>query len=246
MPTPTLIHMAYERKRKRIYATSLDENKVYVLDAKAFSVIRKVPVALHPIYVYVDENTNTLFVVCDFGVYGYDLQTFKEKENFNPRMAPADAVLSTRLHKIFMCGYATSLPFRVLSMFNGSLVKKRLGWLPPFSLFCSACSLADEENVVFVSMPLQGKVYMYRADTSSLITWFYVPKGIRRMAYSPSHKRLYAGNYITGNLEVIDPFAQKVVNKIFVGKRIRDVFYSHATKKVYVASSLGFFEVSPE
>lgn len=245
LPASTIIHMAHDKKRGLIYATALDENAVYAVDETTFTLRREIPVALHPIYVFVDGASDALLVVCDFGVYVYDLKTFKEKRHFVPHMAPSFASVDRGFTKIFMCGYSTTFLVRSISLNDGSMERNRAGWIPPFSLFCSVCSLDDEEGVLFAAMPMQRRIVAYRAEDLQFLYHFPVSGGIRDMDYDPVRKKLYAGNYITGNVEVIDPFARKTEKKIFVGKRIRDIFYSHATKKVYAATSLGFFEVTP-
>lgn len=245
IPSSSLIHLAYDGKRKIIYGTALDEDKVYVIDEKTFTLLKKIPVATHPIDAAVDEASNTLVVLCDYGVYLYDPVTGREKNAFEPHMAPNMFAFSAKFQKAYVCGYATVFPMRVINIVSGALDRARAGWIPPFSMLCSGVALDEGQNTLFVSASLESRVYAYHADTLERLFRFHVPRGIRDIEYDAEKQMLYAGNYITGNLEVIDAYGQDLRQEIFVGKRIRDIYYSAAAKKVYAATSLGFFEISP-
>ncbi len=241
----SLLHLAYDRKHKRIFGTALDENMVYVLREKPFKLEDKFPTALHPIDVFADESTDTIYVLSDYDVALYDLETFEKKRAFTPSLAPNMFVVSPKFKKAYVCGYATTFILRAVDTVTGSIVRTRAGWVPPFSMLCSGTVLDEKQGIAFVSVPLERRLYAHDALTLQRLYRFHVPRGIRDIDYDPEKELLFAGNYITGNLEIIDPFTQMRVKHIFVGKRIRDIFFSPVTKKVYVATSLGFFEVTP-
>ena len=94
--------------------------------------------------------------------------------------------------------------------------------------------------------PLNGNAHGVKLSLFNFPGEFFVAPGIRNMALTPDRKTLMVAGYTDGYLYFIDVKSWHVVNKIYLGHRMRALTLSNDGRYVYVGSSQGGFKVELE
>lgn len=101
-------------------------------------------------------------------------------------------------------------------------------------------------NELLVVTPMQGAVLAHDLDTLAFRWRLQVGAGARMADVDRRRGRLYVGNYASGWVSVVDLGARKVIDRIFVGRVIRQLRVDPSTGHLFTASRAGFVEVDPE
>ncbi|MCB1154680.1 hypothetical protein KDL45_13580, partial [bacterium] len=95
---------------------------------------------------------------------------------------------------------------------------------------------------IYLSEFARGRIEVRDDTTLDLLDTWQTQLGTRDSVFDPAHDRLYAGNYFTGTISVIDP-DHGPVGYLYAGPRVRGLEYDAATDRLYFVSTLdvGFY-----
>jgi hypothetical protein len=97
----------------------------------------------------------------------------------------------------------------------------------------------------FTGMPMHGAVYVFDAQKNKFKRRITLEVGIRDLTFDPERRALFAAGYLTGHVFVINADTYQVVDKIFVGRKVRHINWDPGNKRLYVTSANGCLEVNP-
>jgi hypothetical protein len=105
---------------------------------------------------------------------------------------------------------------------------------------------ADAEGAqFFTGMPMHGAVYVFDARENRYKRRINLEIGVRDLAFDPERRALFAAGYLTGHVFVISADTYKVVDKIFVGRKVRHIHWDARARRLLVTSANGCLEVDP-
>ncbi len=99
-----------------------------------------------------------------------------------------------------------------------------------------------EKGSILISSMWEGTIRLLDENFLEQQSIFVAP-GIRNMTLTPDRKILMIAGYTDGYLYFMDTGTWKIVNKIYLGRRMRALTLSNNGKYVYVGSSQGGFRV---
>ncbi len=105
----------------------------------------------------------------------------------------------------------------------------------------------DEQNeTLYISDFNTGRIYSAKMPGLEIRVLAEPGRSIRHIAYSAAYHVVAAGNFVTGDIFIIDTQTGDTVFKQNVGSRLRGVTVSRDGEKVYAVSRDGVFEISLE
>ncbi len=122
----------------------------------------------------------------------------------------------------------------------GQLTPRDLFW--SFGLVLGIAPDRTRDTVYFIS-PTAGEVVAHDYDTLAFRWRLALKSGVRLGDIDRTRGRLFAGDYAGGWLFVVDVDRRKVIDKLYVGRGIRQVRFDPSHDRVLVASRAGFVEV---
>lgn len=124
-------------------------------------------------------------------------------------------------------------------------VDLRRGFDPPFPFGPHFHRVTGDPTTgkVFVSYLETGRVYRIDGVSGALEAEKRVGRGVRDITWDAHNHVVWVGNYVTGDLLMLDPDSLDVVGRIPVGRRIRSIEPSLDGRRVYVTSAVGGIRV---
>ena len=105
--------------------------------------------------------------------------------------------------------------------------------------------LDPETRELFIAYTFTGEVGIFDVDGVEPKGSIRLQTGLRELAYDRTRKVLYAGNFLTGDIHVVDVPTRREIDRIFVGRLIRQITWAPAIDRLLVTSANGFLEVDP-
>lgn len=225
------------------------EHKIDFLDGNTLNLKHSIsfPGKIKPLWASVDEKRGKLYALFSNSRYQIaiiDIETAKTEKLFRVAGgAVNEAAFNSKDDELYIItGFAPD--GNLLTVFNVKTHKYRNRKLRSFGF---GITYDEKRGIIFLSYMFKllskGTVEMFDMSTLKSKGFIKSSNGVREMDYDPSTQRLFLGNYITGRLEVVNPFTEKTLASYFVGRKIRRVRYSPVTGRVYVATCNGFVEV---
>jgi len=121
------------------------------------------------------------------------------------------------------------------------LAKRHLG-IPTYKRLNLFIIEGPEKGTILISSMWEGTIRLLDEDFVEQQSIFVAP-GIRNMMLTPDRQTLMIGGYTDGYLYFMDTGTWKIINKIYMGCRMRALTLSNNGKYVYVGSSQGGFRV---
>lgn len=119
------------------------------------------------------------------------------------------------------------------------LVRSKYFLWPLFGL-----ALDEQTGRLYAASPLTYSVFEIDCATLGLIDSIPVTGGLSHLALDPLRRELYVG-YYGGTLEAVDLVSKKGLWTVELGRMLRKIRYHEGTKRLFVCSGCGVFEVVP-
>ncbi len=101
----------------------------------------------------------------------------------------------------------------------------------------------EVKNEVYVSAPLESKIFVLDGDNLEVKRSYYAGFGVREFAVDSKKDLLFVGTYFDGKVKIIDMKKNKTISEYTLGPLLRSIFYDSDTKKLFAASGCGVFEI---
>ncbi|HOO56016.1 MAG TPA: hypothetical protein PLN69_04285 [bacterium] len=102
----------------------------------------------------------------------------------------------------------------------------------------------ESQNAVIISDFATGKLYKLNTGEFEVEDFAHLSKGLRHLAFSEKHNLIASGNYLNGNIYILDASSGKVVYSRNIGSRLRGVTVSRDGERFYAVSRGGIFEIT--
>lgn len=245
---PASLHdLVFDERRKVFYGVSPALDKIFVIQAEPFKIRRDQPCLPSPFYCAINADNSKLFVLSHKGkgVGAYALPSLKEIKRKTVSPLFFYMAYSSRMKKVFGSSVFTRCAVYSFDEALGQTHCEKGNPFLPITFGGSSVALDEKFLRAYVSVPYERKIYFYDMTSLKRMGSISVPFGLRIMDFDEKRGLLYAGDYVHGNVLVIDGKKEKIIKKIFVGRKIRDVFFSESADRLFVASTNGFFEINP-
>ncbi len=111
--------------------------------------------------------------------------------------------------------------------------------------FSISTSFDAKSKHLFYVCPFSGTVGVLDIEKWKIVKVIRLSPGIRESAYDNKRDILYVSNYASGDLYKIKVDKDiKLIDRIFVGRRVRKMFYSEELDRLFIAGSNGFLELT--
>lgn len=262
LPSTDLREMALDEARARLFACDRAEKKVLVVDSKKFALIKKIDItrdmrekakridmsfiiksASSPESVLVDKINKQLLITLEGGyILSYALDTLAFRRIETLPCLPVHMRESPDGKKIYMgCGPIPPGARNGLFVVDPHSLKvvQRVGrfW------FCRGLAVGLKENVLYYVDILHGLIRKLSLPGLRVRGEIKVEGGLREVEEDPELPFLYAGNFTKGYFYVIDRRTGKIIKKLFVGMELRNIFITPKTRRIFVATNYGVFEI---
>lgn len=105
-------------------------------------------------------------------------------------------------------------------------------------------TFAEKYNEVWLASPLDGSVLRYDADDLEYTGRIKTRLGIRTLTIDTQRNLLFAGNFISNQLDVINPDTNERLNSFYLGPWIRTIALDMENGIAYVSTVRGLFKVN--
>jgi DNA-binding beta-propeller fold protein YncE len=203
-----------------------------------------------------DASLDVLYVIGDDGrmiipMRGDDLEPSADVPVQLPMLADYGRYDDAR-HQGILCGAAGPIgalanggrPYLIVG-FEGQPLALRpvedslVGWLA----FSFGCDWDPATRRAYVALPNLGAVAELDYDTGRLIDLDPAPIGLRYLRFDPHRHRLYAGDFLRGNVVELDAGDKHELRRWFVGRFARDVRPTRDGTALLAASNLGVVRI---
>ncbi len=257
-----LRELALDEARGRLFVCDRAEKKVLVVDPVRFAIKKKINItrdmwekgrrrdmsffiknSSSPESVLVDKMNNQLLITLEGGYilsYALDSLSFRKIEILpclpvHMRESPDGA-------KIYMgCGPIPPGARNGLFVVDPHSLKvvQRVGrfW------FCRGLALGLKEDVLFYVDILHGIIRKLNLADLHVMDEITVEEGLREIEEDPEFPFLYAGNFTKGYFYVIDARSKKIIEKLYVGLQLRNIYITPKSHRIFVATNYGVFEI---
>ncbi len=141
---------------------------------------------------------------------------------------------------IFLANTSQRMPVVAIKVnpFKLEKIKKVKSWW-----FLTGIAVDEQKQKLYVTDMLWGEVRVLDERTLSVEHEVPLQFGLRCATLDAERHLLYVGNYISGEVTAINTDTLKVKQKFFVGSRIRKIYITPRTKRVFAVSGFGVFEL---
>lgn len=252
-PHRTIFDIACVPGSGRCFGSQAWESAIHVLDQASQSWVEALRAPFKPRFLAVDPVRGRLVLTGALGVQlaFLDARTlaFDDVSALAPLRSPAssaaydpvrDRVFVTgELHSRTSLKYATGPDYRF-----ESYVSPVMDWLHHMGTSVGL-QLDPETRELFIAYTFTGEVGIFDVDGVVPKGSIQLQTGLRELAYDRTRKVLYAGNFLTGDIHVVDVPTRREIDRIFVGRLIRQITWAPAIDRLLVTSANGFLEVDP-
>lgn len=174
-------------------------------------------------------------------------KVFMEKQKTKVETVTLDGIgipqyfsLDNKRKVIFLANTSQRMPVVAIGVkpFKPGKIKKMKSWW-----FLTGIAVDGQKQKIYVTDMLWGKVRVLDEKTLSLEHEIPLQFGLRCATLDAERHLLYVGNYISGEITAINTDTLKVKQKFFVGSRIRKIYITPRTKRVFAVSGFGVFEL---
>ncbi len=106
----------------------------------------------------------------------------------------------------------------------------------------SQTDIRIKDNLVFITLPLVGRVDIYTLPDFKKRKKIWLEEGIRALEVI-NNKFLVVGNFFNGKVYLVDWKNEKIVKVLYASPRIREIKYDEERSKLYVSSLRGLLEI---
>jgi YVTN family beta-propeller protein len=214
--------------RNLIYAASISDSIVYVIDGGTDSIISDIKVQYYPYGIGVNQVTNKIYVAHAYynNVFVIDGSTDSVIDTILVGDGPLAVAVNPATNRIY-----TSEQFRV-SIIDGegdSLITFLSTVIGPGMIGVNPIT-----NLIYVPGQSRDEVHVLDGATNAWIDTVEVGNYCIAACVNPQINRIYVSNYYVDSVSVIDGSSDSVVSFIGVGDTPRTICVNPKTNKIYV------------
>lgn len=249
----TLFDMACVPGTGRCFGSQPWESAIHVLDSSTTEFTDALRAPFKPRFLTVDPVRGRLVLTGALGVQlaFLDARTlaFDDHTALEPLRSPASAAAYDPVRdRVFVTGEMhsrTSLKYATGPDYHfESFVDTIPDWLGHMGTSVGL-QLDRETRELYIAYTFSGEVGVFDVDTVTKKASIPLATGLRELAYDPARKLLFAANFLTGEVSVVDVRARKEIDRIFVGRLIRQITWAPRIERLVLTSANGFLEVDP-
>jgi DNA-binding beta-propeller fold protein YncE len=253
---PSIFRGVCDEKNGRCFLLLSAVNEVAAIDDASGSVIKKVPTAGRPRFVVLDEESRLLFIALHAKPFIEVIHADSLEAISGAYRSLADSdflygnglsyLIQDPISKDLFFGSDWILPFFIRvdrhlmnyrrTFFSLPNYLQNLGLLMGFAI-------GRNTHRLYIGTPLEGSIYVYNLDTMKLEKKIRDTIGLREIALDEDRNLLFAGNYVSGFLSIFDLSNDRLLDRIFIGRKNRQILYDPKRRVVFVTSANGFFAV---
>ncbi len=240
--------VAVNHESGEIYIGMWVENCMLVLDGKDGKVKKKIPTNPRPWNLLIDQEENRLILLNEWEVSSkassievFDLDSLeKVGEKSYEKISAYTMVKSRKDGRLFISSW---FPGTILSLDGDDLgiLRKRTLSLCVFGL-----ALDEAAGSLYVALPVLAKIAVLDMDTLKSKYYINTEFSCRNIILDDERNLLYAGGWINGILDIIDPDTRRSVKKLYLGRRLRGISQSKDRRTLFAVSQSGVFKIDLE
>lgn len=214
--------------RNRVYAASISDSSVYVIDCSDNSLVADIPVEYYPYGLAVNQVTNKIYVAhaYDNNVFVINGSTNSVIDTISVGAGPLAVAVNPATNRIY-----TSEQFSV-SVIDGegdSLITSINTVIGPGMI-----GVNPNTNRIYVPGQSRDEVHVIDGATNAWIDTFEAVDYSIAVGVYPQINRIYVSNYYVDSVSVIDVSFGSLVSSIGVGDTPRTISVNPKTNKIYV------------
>lgn len=238
------------------------EHRVYILDEKQMRFTKKIKLSYGPLFMSYDFASKKVFMPWMIGddVSVLNLKKVELMEHVfasirkyvYPHGVSAAVEYSPLTRNLYMVTEMKyfSRPCLYLYAFDDSGSAPRLSKVC-FSYWDTLMSLGPaiglavnvKRKEIYMGLPYEGSIYVIQEGSFNRLRKIHVGVGLRELTFDSRRGVLYAANYIRGEIVGVSPETGRILKKIFVGRRIRQISYEPRIDRLLATSANGFMEI---
>jgi len=214
--------------RNRVYAASLSDSSVYVIDCGANSVIADISVEYYPYGLAVNPTTNKIYVAHAYSdsVFVIDGSTYSVIDSISVGSAPLGVAVNPVTNRIYT---SNSNDVSVIDGESDTVVTSISVAPGPGMIGVNTAT-----NRIYVPRQNSDDVLVIDGATNTGIDTIEVGDLPIAVGVNPQINRIYVSNYNDGSVSVIDVGAGSLVSTIGVEDQPRSISVNPKTNKIYV------------
>jgi len=214
--------------RNRIYAASISDSSVYVIDCSDNSVIADIPVGHYPYGLGVNQVTNKIYVARTYSdsVFVIDGSTYSVIDSISVGSAPLGVAVNPATNRIYISN------FNDVSVIDGETdtVITSISVAPGPGMI----GVNTATNRIYVPRQNSDDVLVIDGATNTGIDTIEAGNYPIVVDVNSEENRIYVSNYYVDSISVIDGSAGSLVSTIGVGDTPRTISVNPKTNKIYV------------
>ena len=215
---------------------------------EGFRVAATIPLPGEPNGVFFNKKERTVFVSLTgkapwsgvvIDTKGSDIHISRSLPRRPASDADYDLVLSAALDAGFRSNMGPGDKLLEIDPRTYSVVRGTYLVWPLFGL-----AVDEQRGRLYAASPLTYSVFEIDCTTLGLIDSIPVTGGLSHLALDPHLRELYVG-YYGGRVEAVDLDSKKGLWTVELGRMLRKIRYHEKTKRLFVCSGCGIFEIDP-
>lgn len=251
--TTLIQNVLFNDKKNEYYCFDSGELTFYVFDGNDLSIkkISKLP----PDYdlaqialcerISFDNETNTISLITEEGsFYLIDMTTFKVKD-IKSLFFGNDSITYNPFKKEYILSFWTNSQYLISYSLRDENTENRISGIKT-SYLHGYVTVSVRNKEIYLAFPQKGRIYVYDAVTYRLkrkIKSLYMVKSLH---YNEKYNILIALSYNTGYMDVfsMDGGKDNLIDRQFIGYKLRTARLHPDGKTVFIASAFGIFKTS--
>ena len=234
VPTIDLENIALDPVRREIYHVDRETNTVLVLDADTFEVKRSRLLAIacpgtvtHALV----PSAQRLFLAYEGGtIYAIDTETLEVVGDFKP--GQDTNIKGEDAHQMLYVSLEFERSIEARDARTLKLVRR-----VPGPLYTDRMTISPKRKELYLRASITGEVWVYSVPDLELVRKIPTTFGVRILAVDEDNGLLFAANYLTGYVDVIELDTSQTIQHHFVAKYGRTLAADHDRRHLFFTTT---------
>lgn len=231
--------MAVDGSNNTAYILGIN-GTVFKINMQRFQVAKKFHTGMERmVKLYIHHNGKNLLVLSETGeMHDYSLPEWKSLKSADT-YGNTYAFLPVKNKDIV---YVVQWGKNTVAELNLNTLRLSQG-LQGLGYYPVGADINEEGKIIYFTDYFRGELMMVDIRDLEIADSVKIERGLREARWDARRKLLYMGNFQKGTFYVFDPKQNKILKKLFLGKKLRHIYITPKTHQVLVATRYGVFSV---